>query len=247
MADKFDIVFFETTKTATVEALDDITPYYDITFVLSGSLDYIINGDNITLKAGDAVFIKPKSRRIRLPKQNYSVRYISINFYAEKDKKIELPAYIDGCVTPNFHSLLVLMLSVYKDYLNKYVSDELDLYLNIVLLTMKKHIKQKNQSPYITPMLNYIQTHLTEKITLDGIANEVNLTPAYCCHIISDELNTTLTEIINRERILLAQSLILEKKKSLTEIAEICGFNSYSYFSRTFKKLIGITPNNYKI
>ena len=64
---------------------------------------------------------------------------------------------------------------------------------------------------------------------------------------LSQIFSFTITEIINKERILLAESYILEKNKTLTEIAEICGFNSYSYFSRTFKKITGTTPNRYKI
>ena len=243
----FNVVFFEETKTNIVYALDDIIPYYDITFVISGSLNYIIDKKSITVKAGDVIFIKPNSHRVRLSKSNQTVKYVSMNFFNKTDKKIELPTYIESCVTPNLYSILALMLSIYKDYLDEYSPEEIDSFLNIIFLSIKKHLKLKSQSSYITPILDYIRRNLTKRITIDDIAKEVHLSPAYCCHIINDEFNTTITEIINKERILLAESYILEKNKSLTEIAEICGFNSYSYFSRTFKKITGTTPNHYKI
>ena len=243
----YNVIFFAETKTNKVLALNDTTPYYDITFVISGSLNYIINGKNITVNAGDVIFIKPNSHRVRLSKSNQTVKYVSINFFNKTDKKIELPAHIEGCVTPNLYSILVLMLSIYKDYFDDYSNEEIDSFLNVILLSLKKHLKLRSQSSYITPILDYIRRNLTGKITLYDIAKKVNLSPAYCCHIINSELNTTITEIINKERILLAESYILEKSKSLTEIAEICGFNSYSYFSRTFKKITGISPNHYKM
>ena len=101
-------------------------------------------------------------------------------------------------------------------------------------------------SPYLASMLEYISQHYTERITLQDIADSVSLTSSYCCYLFKKELNTTIYDVIMKERILLAQSYILERKFKLQEISSLCGFNDYSHFSKYFKKVTGFLPTEYK-
>jgi two-component system response regulator YesN len=54
------------------------------------------------------------------------------------------------------------------------------------------------------------------------------------------------TDYVNLCRIEHAQVLIKQNELSLNEIAAVCGFNSYTYFSTTFKKIIGVSPKIWK-
>lgn len=62
-------------------ALDDFPNYYDLTFVLSGSLCYLIDGKMTDIVAGNAVFYSPGAHRIRANIPRATAEYISINFF----------------------------------------------------------------------------------------------------------------------------------------------------------------------
>jgi transcriptional regulator GlxA family with amidase domain len=56
----------------------------------------------------------------------------------------------------------------------------------------------------------------------------------------------TIIEYICRERVSLAKKLIVTSQHSLSEISALCGFTDYNYFSRTFKRIAGVTAASYK-
>jgi AraC-like DNA-binding protein len=60
------------------------------------------------------------------------------------------------------------------------------------------------------------------------------------------ELSTTSADYVNRTRIANACRLLLCSDKNIREISEVVGFKSQYYFTRNFKKEIGLTPTEYK-
>ena len=66
-----------------------------------------------------------------------------------------------------------------------------------------------------------------------------------CCYLFKKEMNTTIYDVILKERIYLAQEYILAGEYSLKEVGKMCGFCDYSHFLKSFKKVTGILPSEY--
>lgn len=99
----------------------------------------------------------------------------------------------------------------------------------------------------VLKVISYLENHFSEPITLDDIAGYVELTKGYICHLFKETMGLTvvkeLTYIrIGRARIYLTQY----PEKNVTEIARMCGFDNAGYFGKVFKKVNGMTPDQYR-
>ncbi len=96
-------------------------------------------------------------------------------------------------------------------------------------------------------VLEYIGQNLDEKLSLDSIAKQVNLSKYYLCRLFTKYLNISPHQYIIQKRIdkskqLLKQELSLQ----IVEIAFDCGFASHSHFNRQFNKNVGMSPRDYR-
>ncbi|MNF90661.1 HTH-type transcriptional regulator YesS [compost metagenome] len=89
--------------------------------------------------------------------------------------------------------------------------------------------------------------YMREDLSLDSIAESLNMSPVYLGRLIKKYTSKTLTDLINEYRMEKAQELLRETDKLIVMIAEETGFSSNSYFGKVFKKYQGITPNEYRL
>ena len=108
-------------------------------------------------------------------------------------------------------------------------------------------IRKTAKVPYIIHnAIAYIEKHYTESITLEEIANQVGLTPQYFSTYFKEEMDCTLIDYITKLRIEKAKEIIRNSQMSVQEICFIVGYHDPNYFSRIFKKYVGLTPSKYK-
>ncbi|MDQ1085547.1 hypothetical protein BWI96_20520 [Siphonobacter sp. SORGH_AS_0500] len=100
-------------------------------------------------------------------------------------------------------------------------------------------------SPKIEKTVLYIQTHLSEPMTVELLAGEVNQSAHYFSKTFLQATGQRPLEYLMQRRIERAQYLMLTTSLSLSEIAEETGFESLSYFSRSFKKITGQSASQY--
>jgi len=96
----------------------------------------------------------------------------------------------------------------------------------------------------IIPILNYIQQHMHEKISLDLLAQKFYINKYYLEHIFKKNTGFSVTEYIINKRIIKSKEL-LKKGLTVSEVSQQVGFNSDTHFIRTFKKRINISPKQY--
>ncbi len=94
--------------------------------------------------------------------------------------------------------------------------------------------------------LHYINSHYTEKISLEDAASHAALSPAYFSKVFKEEMNCSFTIYINRIRIDHSKTLLRTTPCTLIEISGLVGFEDQSYFSRVFKGIAGISPGKYR-
>ena len=95
-------------------------------------------------------------------------------------------------------------------------------------------------------IMNYINHHFAEDISVDKIAAELYLNKNYIAHIFKEETGYSLIAYAILLRINRAKLMLAKTDKSITQIATECGYDDFTYFSRQFKKTTGLTPSAYR-
>lgn len=97
----------------------------------------------------------------------------------------------------------------------------------------------------VQAVMNYIEAHLTEPLSLDSIAGALALDKYYLSHLFKLETESSIFRYILIRRIALAKDLLLSGR-SVSETCELCGFGDYSNFIRTFRQITGSTPGQFR-
>ena len=113
--------------------------------------------------------------------------------------------------------------------------------------TVKAHKKESIYSKPILFCLNYIDSHFNEKITLESIAEQINLSPCYLATLFKKETGKTFTNYVMDMRIRTAICLLTKTDYTYTQIAYSLAFCSQSHFTKTFHKHTGYTPKQYRM
>jgi len=89
----------------------------------------------------------------------------------------------------------------------------------------------------------YIQLHYAEgNLNVSDISRELYINQTYLRKMFKEEMGMTLLEFITKYRMHMAKQLILNTEHSLTQIAELVGYNDVGYFSKCFKKYYQVSP-----
>lgn len=92
----------------------------------------------------------------------------------------------------------------------------------------------------------YLVLHLRGKVSLDEISARFHYGKSSLCDIFKRTYGETIINYHTKLKIEAAKRMIFEKKMTISEVAEHLGFESPEYFSRTFKKVTGISPRTFR-
>jgi len=106
--------------------------------------------------------------------------------------------------------------------------------------------KKKKVSSLILKAREYIDKNFSNEITLEDVAKEVNISPHYFSRLYKEETGENFIEYLTSVRINKAKELIETGGYSIKEICYMTGYGDPNYFSRIFKKVMGVTPSEYK-
>ena len=98
----------------------------------------------------------------------------------------------------------------------------------------------------IASIQNYIQSHLSDDLNLTVIANYVNYNESHISRLFKRLTGTNLSEYITNCRVEYAKSLLLQTEDTVQVISRKTGFHTSQYFSSTFRKSTGLSPNEYR-
>lgn len=94
--------------------------------------------------------------------------------------------------------------------------------------------------------ISFISQNFAEPLTLEYVANQVHLNPAYFSTLFKKEAGISFKDYLNTIRIEESKRLLTNSNFSIIDIAIAVGFEDQSYFSKVFKKYTGITPKQYR-
>lgn len=94
--------------------------------------------------------------------------------------------------------------------------------------------------------VQYINAHYYEKISLEDLAEMVYLSSAYLSRVFKKETGTTFNNYLCGVRISKAKTLLCHNDLKISDISAAVGFDDQSYFTKVFRKVVGITPMTYR-
>ena len=98
----------------------------------------------------------------------------------------------------------------------------------------------------LKPVVRYIEENFASAITLAEVAKSAHLSVSRLAHLFKEQMGVTIVDYITSVRIEQAKELLLTTNKNCTEICFESGYNNQSYFTRTFKDCVGMTPRNFR-
>ena len=106
---------------------------------------------------------------------------------------------------------------------------------------------RKQQRDLLSKAIGFIDEHYPEEtISLDKVAQKVNISPNYFSAMFSQEVGQTFVEYLTGKRINEAKRMLRQTDLRSSEIAYAVGFRDSHYFSFVFKKVSGCTPSEYR-
>lgn len=230
----------------------------------SGSGSYMVEGQRYLLKPGDMVLLG--SHCIHRPDFTPGVPYERIILYISPEflkRESAGSCNLGDCFSGTDGHVLRLSeknrkaLMHHVDALEQELSQNrygreiacnsllLQLLVGIARCRQQTHIQPPapahSGDPTVTAMITYLDSHLTENLTIDDLAEQFYLSKFHMMRRFREQTGTTIHSYLNERRLFLARELLAQGIPS-TEVCYQVGFGSYSAFARTFSKLFGTTP-----
>jgi len=144
-------------------------------------------------------------------------------------------------------------LEMSKEYINKlhsmnnneditdWLSDNLKVLMNEVF-----SLEAERHSASMLKAIGYMKRNFARKLSLEEVADHAGYSPAYFSRIFREDTGMAHSDYLNLLRVEKGKTLLHSTKLKMTEIGAMLGFSDQSHFTRTFKKLTGITPDQYR-
>lgn len=94
--------------------------------------------------------------------------------------------------------------------------------------------------------IKYIEEHYTERLTLLEVAEQTYVSQWHLSKLLNKDTGHSFSDLLNMTRIKKAQELLGDQSLRIGEIAEMVGFLDMAHFSRVFKKITGVSANEYR-
>lgn len=231
--------------------------HIELLYFTSGECRITCGTESFTVHRGDLIFLN--SNDIHFAEQSFTSTFWCIHirpsFFRDTDlERIRIENFI-----PNDETVCNLIEQLFQEYREAKIGKDMAVmgYTHLLLTYLLRHYRKNEDGQKlfseieakrqrITPAIQYISVHYTEKISTAELADMLFLSEHYFCKLFKSATGQTVTDYINRVRIEKASILLKSTSESLTEIAMRTGFHDLNYFSRTFERIMQIRPGQYR-
>ncbi|MBH1939620.1 helix-turn-helix transcriptional regulator [Mobilitalea sibirica] len=230
---------------------EDIINFVDITYVISGQAEYTINRNKYIVSSGDLLCIPAGSLRAAIScseslMECYSINGVIRNIEGE-DITMPLPIICNIGIHKDIIELYRDLNAVWRLRDPGYVLKARAIYLMLLQRYFQLIIYQKDTSiidKRIKKVLHYMSNHYHEPLTVQKMAQLVNLSDMYFGSLFKQETGMSFRKYLTLIRINRAEDMLYSGEFKVNEIADACGFSDVFYFSRLFKENRGYAPSN---
>lgn len=231
--------------------------HLEMLYVTGGECEFICNGKCFDARRGDLVVVN--SAEIHSFVARGTAEYYSIILYPEflsDIKRISTPICNRVRDDEKIEHFFAELHREYTD--NKTASDMATKGILYMLLTYlyRNYVydgEWANDGPLAAELLQrldrvitYISEHYHEKITTATLAEMCYVSEAHFCRFFKSAVGKTVTRYVNEYRVEKAKVLLLKTGESIAEIGVEVGFEDPNYFSRVFRSVTGISPQEFR-
>lgn len=242
---------------------------YEIYYLFAGDRYYFIKDRSYSVQPGDLVLISSdevhKTSFRTLPYYERIVVYFRPEYFRmipEGDRELLLSAFrqpypilrLNLQERLQVEELLVSLLLELSEQPPGYSLHIAHMASELLLFTARALIRRDSVPPEeptpmqqkMTDIVRYINTHYGEQLDLDGLSARFYISKSHLSRIFKETTGFGFSEYVNLTRVKEAQRLLRETSDSITDISAAAGFDNFSHFGKTFKKLAGVSPRQYR-
>lgn len=242
-------------------------------YIIDGKMRYYINGKRILLNEGDSLMVNARQMHYGYAFEQQDCYFICIVFHPSlfNYNQILYQRYFlpflenthleflyfqsDDDLSQRTGKCLLKITSLKESALPAYelqiIGEMLQLWGLLIqsdLLSSRETSREPEQDLNILKnMVSFIYQHYPEKISLNDIAAAGHVGRSKCCQIFRHYMQQSPVDFLNTYRLKISCRFLCTTKKSITEVAMLCGFNHPSYFSRYFMESYRCTPREYRV
>lgn len=240
--------------------------FHKLLIFLNGNVDYSVEGKEYELSPGDILLVRAGEIHRPVIKENVPYKriivYISDEFF-EACKKENCDLFYCYDESRRQHSNLLRLPETSQRKLTE-IANELKtsfqqtdsstaLYQKIkliefliclnrcILYEKDSYLSEGNINPVILDIMNYINDHISEDLSVDMIAGHCFLNRSYIMHLFKSETGYTIGKYITEKRLFLANHYI-SQGSSMTEACYKSGFRNYTTFYQAYKNKYHVSP-----
>ena len=235
-------------------------PFTELFYVVDGKGEFNIQGQRFPVKPNDFVIINPQVEHTELSSPDEPLEYIVVginglsfsnltpvsegghpfSFFNLRDEQKDILRYLNAMV---------------QEATSQSMSYELVCHnlLEILLIKILRHQhfdlevgKQSKATKDISFIKHYLETYYHESIQLEDLASMTHLSRFYISHSFKKEIGMSPMEYLIDIRIKESKILLRTTNYSISQVADIVGFTTPTYFSKQFRKSTGISPTDYR-
>ena len=241
---------------------------YQIVFLLAGKILYQVGEKEYQVSKGGMIVLNTLEEHtlkvLEYPYERYVIQ-IRPDFFQHEVKYPEViavfikrPADFSHLLTvtePVWNYLHDVIREMEKEYLNrkKYWEMYVGADLRRMFITIFREcadvlsmMKIGNGVTVAYNVMNYLNHHFAEDISVNSIAAALFLNRDYISHVFKDETGYSVMAYVISLRINRAKLLLAETDRSITDIAMECGYTDFTYFSKQFKKHTNLSPSKFR-
>lgn len=248
--------------------------FLELVYVIDGTSDHIIDGEKCTLNKGNYFIVDYDSYHSFENKDGKMIKVVNCLFYPEfidpmlkNCRKMNdiLSNYLIKFSNAAFSrmpadtvfydedgeigKLILKMISEYKGKKTGWREIIRCLLIETIILILRSVcISEKNDDidKISENVVSYIEKNYTEHIKLSDICSKIGYSVPYVSKCFKDNLNMTFSCYLQKVRVENACRLLANTDKNVADISESVGYNDIKFFNKTFKKIIGTTPREYR-
>jgi AraC-like DNA-binding protein len=248
--------------------------FSELVIVMNGSAKHIVDDEKFHIKKGDVFVISNDTAHGYEDTENFvicNIMYRSENLLsADYDIKKNAGFHALFVLEPYFtkehsfksrlmlkpkdfekiHTLTDIMLSEHQTKADGWQTFLQANFMTLVVMLSRLYSfgdsSEKMDIINIAKSVSYIESHYTEDISIDELAEISHYSPRHFTRIFNETYHTTPLNYILSLRISRTCSLLKESQLPISDIALQCGFSDNNYFSRIFKKRTGLTPKQFR-
>lgn len=213
----------------------------------------IIDKNTYHLEQGDIIFVPAKTYyQLTIPGEQLSGDYhllVTGDWLYDWWEKLDQP-YFASLTSTETIVMLWRLLSMENLRPSHEQNHDLNTHLfKSIMLMIEEEIKARHsiQRPFIvTRMMRYIEAHALEPLTLEDVANDIDLSVSRASHLFKEFTGKTIIQYAQHLKLEAAINQMKYTNMTLEQIAFTCGFGNYPYFHRLFTRTYQMSPSQYR-